>query len=75
MFLGCLPTAGIWAFGKYSNGNDVLAFGVIETSLKFKFLVPGAKLAFSTIDPNLIELNISGSAYFLRLLILAYTPP
>jgi hypothetical protein len=35
------------------------------------FLVPGAKLAFSTIEPNLIELNISGYAYFFKLLILA----
>ena len=75
IFFGWFPTAGIWALGKYSNGNEVLALGVIDTSLKFKFLVPAVKLAFYTIDPNLIELYIYGYSDFLRLLILAYTPP
>ena len=71
IFFGCGPTAGIWAFGRKLRGNDVLAFGVIETSAKLIFLVPSEKLAFYTIEPNLIELKISGSAYFFKLLILA----
>ena len=71
MFLGWGPNAGIWAFGKYYKGNEVLAFGVIDKSAKLMSLVPALKLAFSTIEPNLIELKISGSASFLRLLILA----
>lgn len=46
IFLGWGPTAGKWAFGRKLSGKDVLAFGVIETSAKLIFLVPGAKLAF-----------------------------